>query len=117
MNQPFDQREFIRVPVSSDVVYQAASGKKIRTEARDISQAGIRFVAQEKPEVGSIIELTLTLEKLEYSFVAKALVRWVNEIVKNRRYEVGVKFIDLTEQEVKRLINYINTVNRHDNYR
>lgn len=117
MNQPFDQREFIRVPDHSDVVYHAASGKTKKTEATDISEAGIRFIAEEKPEIGDVIDLTVTLEKLDYSFVAKASVRWVNEIVKNRRYEVGVKFIDLSEQDLKRLLNYISTANRHDGYR
>ena len=117
MSEQFDQREFIRMPDSSDIVYQSASGKKKKSEVKDISQAGIRFFTEEKPEVGDVIDVTITLEKLEYSFVAKASVRWVNEIIKNRRYEVGVKFVDLSEQDVNRLINYITTAKRHDGYR
>ena len=118
MAEQMNQREFVRVPDCSEVTYSTAvPGKKKKSEVKDISQAGICFFIEEKPEVGDVIEVTITLEKIEYSFVAKASVRWVNEIVKNRRYEVGVKFVDLSEQDIKRLLDYINTVKRHDSYR
>ena len=117
MNQQFDQREFVRVPDCSDVIYQTASGKKKKSETKDISQTGICFFAEEKPAIGDVIDITLALERLGYSFAAKASVRWVNEIIKNRRYEVGVKFVDLPEQDIKRLLNYINSVKRLDRYR
>jgi c-di-GMP-binding flagellar brake protein YcgR len=117
MNQQIDQREFIRVPDCSDVVYQTASGKKKKSETKDISQTGICFFTEEKPKVDDVIDVILTLERLEYSFAAKASVRWVNEIIKNRRYEVGVKFVDLPEQDIKGLLNYINSVIKLDRYR
>ncbi len=114
----FDQREFVRVPHCSEVVYTTlTSGKKKKTEAKDISQSGICFVVDEKLEVGSLIDISLSLEHLDFCFVAKGVVRWVNEIIKNRRYEAGVKFLDLPEADVRRLINYMNSAKKFDNYR
>jgi len=118
MTERFDQREFVRVPDCSDVVYTpVSSGKKIKSEVKDISQAGICFLSEEKLEPGTTIELTLTLEKIDFSFVAKGVVRWVNEVVKNRRYEVGIKFVDLPDQDIRRLLNYMNSMKKFDSYR
>jgi hypothetical protein len=57
------------------------------------------------------------LEKIDFSFVAKGVVRWVNEVVKNRRYEVGIKFVDLPDQDIRRLLNYMNSMKKFDSYR
>lgn len=117
MTERFDQREFVRVPNCSEVAYTtASSGKKKKSEVKDISQSGICFIVEENLEVGTVIDVSLTLEHLDYCFVAKGVVRWVNEIVKNRRYEAGVKFIDLPEPDVRKLINYMNSAKRFDDY-
>ncbi len=114
----FNQREFVRVPDCSEVVYEAASsGKKKKTEAKDISQSGICFIVTEKLEIGTIVDVSISLEHLDFCFVAKGVVRWINEIVRNKRYEAGVKFIDLPELDVKKLLNYLNSAQRFDNYR
>jgi len=118
MMEKFDQREFVRVPNCSEVVYTAlSSGKKKKTEVKDISQSGICFIVDEKLEVGSLIDVSLSLEHLDFCFVAKGVVRWVNEIIKNHRYEAGVKFLDLPETDVRRLINYMNSAKKFDDYR
>jgi len=118
MAEKFDQREFVRAPDCSEVVYTAMdSSKKKKSEVKDISQSGICFIVDEKLEVGTVIEVSLSLEHLDFCFVAKGVVRWVNEIVKNRRYEAGVKFIDLPETDVRRLINYMNSARKFDNFR
>jgi len=116
-NKKPDQREFTRVPDCSEISYQTAkAGKKKKSEAKDLSQAGIRFVVDEKVDIGTVIDVSLSLERLEYSFMAKAEVRWVNEVVKNRRYEIGVKFINLPETDIKKLLNYMVAVKRLDSY-
>lgn len=118
MTERFDQREFVRVPDCSEVVYTALnSGKKKKSETKDISQAGICFVVDEKLEVGTVVDISLSLEHLDFCFAAKGIVRWVNEIVKNKRYEAGVKFVDLPEADVRKLLNYMNSAKRFDNYR
>ncbi|MCX5680932.1 MAG: PilZ domain-containing protein [Candidatus Omnitrophica bacterium] len=118
MPEQFDQREFIRVPDSSEITYgTAALSKKKKSKIQDISQSGIRFMVEEKFAPGDIIDVTLSLEQVDFSFAAKATVRWINEIVKNRRYEIGVKFVDLPEADVIRLIDYINSIKRFSNYR
>ena len=117
MTEKFDQREFIRIPDSSEITYGAASlGKKKKSKIKDISQAGIRFISEEKLEPGAIVDITLNLERVEFSFTAKASVCWVHEIIKNKRYEVGVKFVDLPDSDVTRLLDYIHSVKRLDSF-
>ncbi len=117
MNNDINKREFVRVPDCSEIFYESASsGKKKKSETKDIGQQGICFIADEKLSIDSVIEVSLMLEQLEFSFTGKAVVRWINEIVKNRRYEIGVKFIDVTEIEAKKLINYIGSAKKLDRY-
>jgi c-di-GMP-binding flagellar brake protein YcgR len=118
MTERFDQREFVRVPDCSEVVYTSVSSdQKKKSETKDISQSGICFIVEEKLEVGAVVDISLSLEHLDYCFVAKGIIRWINEIVKNRRYEAGVKFINLPETDVKKLLNYLTSAKRFDNYR
>ncbi|MDP8266119.1 MAG: PilZ domain-containing protein [Candidatus Aceula meridiana] len=112
-----EQRNFIRVPDSSGISYEVAfTGKTSKSQAKEISQSGIRFISEEKLPIGTVIDVSLTLEQLEFSFTAHATVRWTKEIVKNRRYEVGVKFEGLPEVTTKKLISYIQAVKRLDSY-
>ena len=115
--KPENKREFIRVPECSDIFYEATSdGKKKKSEAKDISQSGIRFFVEADLAVGSVIEVSLSLERLEFSFTAPAEVRWSKEIVKGKRYEIGVKFLNVPDVTTKKLINYIQAVKRLDSY-
>ena len=117
MNEQINKREFIRIPDSSEIACESASsGKKKKTETKNISEQGICFFSEEKFDLGSIVEVSLALERLEFSFTSKAVVRWVKEIVRNHRYEIGVKFIDILEIEARKLINYINSAKRLDKY-
>lgn len=117
MSEKHEQRHFIRVPESSDIVYQVDQVQaKRKTRAKDLSQTGICFASDEKLPIGSVIDITLALEKLGFSFTAQGTVRWIKEIVKNRRYEVGVQFEDLPDLTMKKLINYIQAVKRLDSY-
>lgn len=117
MSEKHEKRHFIRVPESSDIVYQVDQAKtKKKTSAKDLSETGICFISEEKLPVGAVIYITLALEKLGFSFTAHGTVRWINEVVKNRRYEVGVQFENLPDLTMKKLINYIQAIKRLDSY-
>ncbi|MDD3375482.1 MAG: PilZ domain-containing protein [Candidatus Omnitrophica bacterium] len=117
MTETTNNREFVRVPDSLDIVYEIeASGKKKKTATKNISEQGICFFSEEKFDLDSVVEVSLSFERLEFSFTSKAVVRWVKEVVKNRRYEIGVKFVDISEIEARKLVNYIVSMKRLDNY-
>ncbi len=112
-----NDREFVRISDYSEITYQSEIAKtKKKTETKNISAQGICFVSKEKFAIDSVVEVSLTFERLGFSFTSKSVVRWVNEIVRNHRYEVGVKFIDVSLQETKKLVNYIDTIKRLDRY-
>ena len=116
-SEKHDQRQFIRIPDSSNISYEVAlTGKATKSQIREISQAGIRFIPEEDFPIGTVINISLTIEQLEFSFTAHGTIRWSKEIVKNRRYEVGVKFESLPEVTTKKLLNYIQAVKRLDSY-
>ena len=116
-NNPENKREFIRVPECSDIFYEATSGtNKKKSEIKDISQSGICFFIEDNLPAGTRIEVSLSLESLEFSFTAPAEIRWSKEVVRGKRYEVGVKFLDVPEVTTRRLINYIQAVKRLDSY-
>lgn len=112
-----NQREFVRVPDASEVTYTVLSTKqKKKNQVKNVSQTGICFISEEDFSPETTIDISIALESAEFSFTAQGIVRWSKEIVKNRRYEIGIKFEDLPEQDMKRLINYIQAAKRMKGY-
>jgi c-di-GMP-binding flagellar brake protein YcgR len=112
-----NQREFVRVPDASEVTYTVlATKQKKKNQVKNVSQTGICFVSEEDFTPGTMIDISIALESAEFSFTAQGIVRWSKEVVKNHRYEVGIKFEDLPEIDMKKLINYIQAAKRMKGY-
>lgn len=103
-----DRRRFVRISDSSQISYKVIpeekSGEYI---ARDISQGGLRFFVHEFIPKGSLLKVRLTSNEKVFSFETMAKLVWIREVPRGEIYEVGVEFINLPENLVEYVINYI----------
>jgi len=106
-----ERRRFIRIPETSEITYRIVSEAK--TEhfiTQNISCGGVRFFVHEFIPQGTLLKVKLKLRKTSFSFEALAQVRWIEEDTFSERFEIGVKFIDISRNNTKYLLHYIDTL-------
>ena len=106
-----ERRRFTRVPESSEITYRIVSEAK--TEhfiTQNLSRGGVRFFVHEFIPQGALLKIKLRLKKTCFSFEALAQVRWIEEDLLSERFEIGVKFIDISRNNTKYLLHYIDTI-------
>jgi len=106
-----ERRRFVRVPETSEITYRIVS--EARTEhfiTQNISRGGVRFFVHEFIPQGTLLKIKLRLKKTCFSFEALAQVRWIEEDNYSERFEIGVKFVDISHNNTKYLLHYIDTV-------
>lgn len=106
-----ERREFIRVPETSEITYRIVSEpKQEHFITQNISQGGVRFFVHEFIPQGTLLKIKLKLKKTSFSFEALAQVRWIEEDVLSERFEIGVKFVDISPGNTAYLLRYIETI-------
>jgi len=110
----YDRRRYIRISEESQISYRVLpKAKSDKFLAKNISQGGIRFLVGEIIPRDALIEISVTLKKIPFSFKAIAKVRWVRKELSGHRHEVGAEFVNIPEKASTYLINYIRLVSRH----
>ncbi|MDY6856869.1 MAG: PilZ domain-containing protein [Thermodesulfobacteriota bacterium] len=125
---PKERRSCIRLPKNTRVEYHAL---KYPLDNMDIEEAtvknigggGLMFESNRIIEVGTVIQVDITLQgwhkfkpgffKVHESSISRpvtaiAEVVRTEEIIKEERYEIGVKFINIYEDDLKGLIEFMD---------
>jgi c-di-GMP-binding flagellar brake protein YcgR len=106
-----ERRRFTRIPESSEITYRIISEAK--TEhfiTQNLSRGGVRFFVHEFIPQGTLLKIKLRLKKTSFSFEALAQVRWIEEDSFSERFEIGVKFVDISHSNTAYLLRYIDTM-------
>lgn len=74
---------------------------------RDISESGVRFLSYEFLNKDTLLEMTLNLTKLPFSFQTQAVVKWIRKDATGERYEVGAEFLNIPKKAHEILVKYI----------
>ncbi len=107
-----ERRKYPRLEEEILLVYKLAESAKIEScSTKDISGGGVSFETDVPASVGDIIWVEINKPARNgsgrlltvYSFVQ---VRWVKRISKDR-YEVGVEFTDMKEEDRNQIISYV----------
>lgn len=96
-----EQRAFPRLPLDVEVGFQG----RAMARSRNISKEGICLIAEERPEVGKILNLNFFLPGTAAPVQAYARVMWVKE-ASEHYCEFGLKFWEIDEDDEKRLNEY-----------
>lgn len=100
-----ERRKFIRVdnfgPIQYRKIGHVVGGRKI---TKDISEGGIKFLADEFIPISALLKVEITLEKSLKPVTAIVKVAWVRKLPLQDGYEVGAAF----EGMDKNVVTYIN---------
>jgi diguanylate cyclase (GGDEF)-like protein len=105
-----EKRVFDRVHASIMGRLAVASDTGDIFEVQDISEGGLLFRFDKPISLGAILNLSLKLPGRKTPIRCKSKVRRVEELQKNKKYNIGVRFIQIREPEKKSIKRFINTL-------
>ena len=110
-----ERRQFVRLDINVVINWNKGDAIPDQTASVDltknISVGGICLIAYEKVAVGDVLDLTIDLPTRN-TVSAKGKVMWVNEFElvgseSTQRYDVGVQFIQVREQDMQEISKFI----------
>jgi c-di-GMP-binding flagellar brake protein YcgR len=103
-----EKRIYKRVTDAVQVKYEVDANIIPKTSyTKDISEGGILFNTNTILPIDSIIKVKFFIKDSQEFIPATAKVIRIEEIVENKLYEVGIKFIDIETQDFKKLTGYV----------
>ncbi|MFH1868050.1 MAG: PilZ domain-containing protein [Candidatus Omnitrophota bacterium] len=96
----------VRLPVQYKDIQrpiEAYSG----TLSRDIGEGGMRFLSNEFLSVFTRLLIEVSIPSLSRPIKAISKVAWIQKVPRNSQYNVGIKFMDMTEEDKKQLASFI----------
>lgn len=84
----------------------------IVTQSKNISEGGICIILLEKVINGAVLDLTFTLLGSDEPVRTMGRVAWISEFIvgdprTGRAYEAGVEFIDISDDDRKKISEYV----------
>ena len=111
---PEERRKFARLNILVDVSYtkHATNEKRKLSLTRNISRGGVCFVGYEKVQDNDTIDLNVYLPGSAEPVKAIGKVVWVREFTigenfQNKRYDVGVEFVEISDQNSGKIDQYM----------
>jgi c-di-GMP-binding flagellar brake protein YcgR len=106
-----ERRRFIRIPENAPITYEIMDNPETGEHfTKDISLGGIRFFIHHFVPVNSFLRIKLFLKKITFYFEALVRVVWIRRDPHGDRYEIGVEFINIPQEAVEHLIEYIKSI-------
>jgi c-di-GMP-binding flagellar brake protein YcgR len=109
-----ERRKFVRLNVLANISYRMnlSQGDRKASNTKNISMGGICFIAYEEMGISQLIEVSVNLPDGGFPINALCRVAWVNEFVvgggpDNKKYDVGVEFIEIEQADVERINKYV----------
>ena len=105
-----ERRKTPRVKDESNVTITIFSEDKnqkvVQDTSQDISMGGARIHSRLEFPVDSVLELGFT-SGLGEKITAVGKVKWVKVNIEDKSYELGLEFVDTTDEAIKKLKDYI----------
>lgn len=108
-----ERRKFIRLNINVEIKYAVVSDKSAERTAqtRDIGAGGICILADEPLKKGDVLDINFLLPEVPPNVHAKGRVAWIKPFSiaseQNIRYDTGIEFIDITDEDRKRVNKYV----------
>jgi c-di-GMP-binding flagellar brake protein YcgR len=108
-----EKRKFVRLSALVDVIYN----KRTLTQnelsiTRNISRGGICLIAYDELNEQDVLDLKLYLPEDKTPIRAIGKVVWVKEFIigsieEGKRFDVGIEFMDIKEEDANRVNKYV----------
>lgn len=77
------------------------------TLTRDISEGGVRFISNEFLSIFTRLLLEISVPSFSRPIKVISKVAWIQKFPRTNQYNVGVQFMDVTEEDKKHLASFI----------
>lgn len=111
--QPYvkERRRFPRINVRLPLQFKDVQ-RPIETYSgtltKDISEGGVRFISGEFLSIFTRLLLEVSVPSFSRPIKAISKVAWIQKIPRSNQYNVGVKFMDVTEEDKKQLASFVS---------
>lgn len=108
-----ERRKYVRLQAHLGVRYRIAAGVASpggRTLVRNLSGGGLCISVPDDLREGDLLQVQLEVPHLERPVHAVAEVVWIVRQAAGRNNEVGLKFRDITDQDLHHVLEYVHTV-------
>ena len=78
------------------------------TLTKDISGGGVRFISNEFLSIFTRLLLEVSVPTFSRPIKAISKVAWIQKVPRSSQYEVGVQFLDMTEEDKRQLGSFIS---------
>ena len=75
---------------------------------KDISEGGIRFASSEFLSIFTRLLVEVSVPSFSRAVKAISKVAWIQKIPRSSQYNVGLQFMDMTEEDKKHLTSFIS---------
>ena len=74
---------------------------------KDISEGGVRFTSSEFLSIFTRLLLEVSVPSFSRPIKAISKVAWIQKMPRSTQYDVGLQFMDMTEEDKKHLSSFI----------
>ncbi len=74
-----------------------------RSCSRNLSAVGLKVTTDHKLDVGHAVEVKFYMPDSDERLTLRANVVWVEELVENQFYDMGLEFIDIDDKTVEKI--------------
>lgn len=105
-----ERRDFERVNTTIIGRLRLATSVGELFEVRNISESGVLFCYPEALKIGKILQLSLTLPNRKTPLNCEAKLMRSKELQKNKKYELGARFLRIRDAEKKALKRFLRSI-------
>lgn len=103
-----ERRRFTRIKKQCPVSYCVLPQIKIKRKmSLDLSQGGLRFISEDFIPLNSKLKIEIDLDNPPRLINAIAQLVWIKEIFANEYFNVGVRFLEISKEDL-RYLSWIN---------
>lgn len=104
-----ERREAVRFKAKIDISFPV-QGQYKKSQTKDVSRSGFLFESESALPMGSIIPLQIDLPSEFIPLLIAAVVQVIRVTpLENNRFEIGVKIIKISREEIDNILKYAST--------
>jgi len=105
-----ERRKYVRIPEKLGVSYNVVPTKILgRYTTSDIGQGGVRFLVHHFVPKDSHLKVKIAFADTSVTIEALVKVVWIRELPYSGSYEIGVRFIDISQKAADHLLGCIKS--------
>ncbi|MBU3758500.1 MAG: PAS domain-containing protein [Candidatus Omnitrophica bacterium] len=107
-----ERRAAVRVEMRMPVQLKTGRGPARKAVSADLSECGAKIFASKKLAVGNLVEAVIRLPEDHGQLKLQSMVAWVRECAKGEPFEIGLRFIGISEAVKNKLHQFLESYGR-----